>query len=360
MEINEHNIYMRRCLQLASSANGWVAPNPMVGAVLVHQHRIIGEGYHKRFGEAHAEVNCIASVKSEDLPLIGSATLYVSLEPCAHFGKTPPCVDLIIEKRIPRVVIGSRDPFSEVNGKGIDKLLDAGITVIQNIIVDECMELNKRFFTFHTRNRPYIILKWAQTINGRIASEDHSRLKISNEYTNRLVHKWRGEEMAIMVGTNTALFDDPQLNTRLWPGKDPIRLIPDLHLRLPHHLKIFSDGRASVIFNLHKHDIQEHSLGDTGKSGVHFYQVTEDTNIVHQILIALYQLKIQSVLIEGGAHLLQTFIDEEAWDEARIITNESLFIADGLPAPRLRDGKLSHTESFSHDTIRYYKNNIIY
>lgn len=360
MELNVHNKYMHRCLQLASLGNGHVAPNPMVGAVLVHNHRIIGEGYHSHYGTAHAEVNCISSVKNEDQELIEHSTLYVSLEPCAHFGKTPPCADLIIEKNIPRVVIGCRDPFNEVNGKGIEKLRNAGITVISDVLQDECKKLNKRFFCFHTRNRPFIILKWAQTINNRISNGDHSRLKISNEFSDRMVHKWRSEEMAIMVGTNTALFDDPQLNTRSWPGNDPVRLIPDLHLRLPHDLKIFSKGQTTIVFNLHQHTIEAPSVKELTGKGVHYYQVSEDASMVHQVMNALYGLKINSVLIEGGAQLLQSFIDEDAWDEARIITNEKMTVPDGLSAPVLKNEDLFDTHSLSNDVIRSYKNTINY
>jgi diaminohydroxyphosphoribosylaminopyrimidine deaminase / 5-amino-6-(5-phosphoribosylamino)uracil reductase len=360
MELNVHIKYMRRCLQLASLGNGYVSPNPMVGAVLVYNERIIGEGYHREFGSAHAEVNCLASVKAEDEELIQHSTLYVSLEPCAHFGKTPPCADLIIEKKIAEVVIGCRDPFNEVNGKGIEKLEKAGIRVIQGILEKECKELNKRFFTFHTTNRPFIILKWAQTKDNKIGNEDYSRLKISNDHSNRMVHKWRSREMAIMVGTNTALFDDPQLNTRLWPGNDPVRLILDLHLRLPRNLKIFASGQTAIVFNLHQHTIDAGSLHDQSIKGVIYYQVSEDASIVHQVMNALCQLKINSVLIEGGAQLLQTFIDEGAWDEARVITNEKMIALGGLPAPVLKNGKIFKSRVFLNDVIRSYKNTIHY
>src|SRR5215212_3734496 len=215
-DLTTDEIYMHRCIELALLARGNVAPNPMVGAVLVYQDRIIGEGYHKEYGKAHAEVNCINSVKAGDLDLIERAVLYVSLEPCAHFGKTPPCADLIIEKKIPRVVIGCRDPFKQVDGKGIEKLKAANIEVVTGVCEEACVKLNKRFFTFHTEHKPYVILKWAQSANNKIANADRSRVMISNEYSNRIVHKWRSEEMAIMIGKNTALSDDPELTTRLW------------------------------------------------------------------------------------------------------------------------------------------------
>ncbi|MBL7743449.1 MAG: bifunctional diaminohydroxyphosphoribosylaminopyrimidine deaminase/5-amino-6-(5-phosphoribosylamino)uracil reductase RibD, partial [Chitinophagaceae bacterium] len=313
---------MNRCLQLAEMGAGNVAPNPLVGAVLVHEGRIIGEGYHEKYGQAHAEVNCIKqAVQNGFENLIAYSTLYVSLEPCAHFGKTPPCADLIIQYKIPRAVIGCRDPFKEVNGKGIEKLKAAGVEVETGVLEKECRELNKRFFTFHTAHRPYIILKWAQTADGFmappppkrgiIASEylkesfkiedskappsegfGEARLLISNEYTNRLVHKWRSEEASIMVGTNTALHDDPELTTRLWPGHSPVRLVVDMSLRLPSFLHVFDRKAKTIVFNTVKHEEQ----GD-----LIYYQVTEDVSLVHQVVNALYQLKLQSVLVEGGA-----------------------------------------------------------
>ncbi len=283
---------MQRCIQLARSAAGYVAPNPMVGAVLVHENRIIGEGYHQQYGGPHAEVHCINSVKEADRHLIPQSTIYVSLEPCAHFGKTPPCADLIIEKKIPHVVIGCRDPFKQVDGKGVEKLQAAGIQVTMNVLEQECKTLNKRFITFHKEHRPYIVLKWAQTANGKIAGEaGGERLLISNEFTNRLVHKWRSEEAAILVGTNTALFDDPSLTTRLWKGANPLRLVVDMNLRLPSNLQLFNKQVRTIVFNSLKHEEQENLL---------YYQVTQDVNLVHQIVNALYQLKVQSVLVEGA------------------------------------------------------------
>ncbi len=353
-------LYMHRCLELAKLGHGNVAPNPMVGSVLVHGDRIIGEGYHQKFGEAHAEVNCINSVKPEDRHLIEQSAIYVSLEPCAHFGKTPPCADLIIKHNIPKVVIGCRDPFELVAGKGIEKLKTAGIEVKCGILEKECKELNKRFFTFHRQHRPYVVLKWAQTADGKIAgSAGSERLLISNEYTNRLVHKWRSEEVAILVGTNTALLDDPELNTRLWPGKSPIRLVVDKNLELPPSLKLFNQKYPTIVFNTKKHTIEDNSV-KLEDPLLYYYQVTEDVSLVHQIVHALYQFKIQSVLVEGGAFLLQTFIDEGIWDEARVITNEHLFIGKGLPAPFLKDQQLFAKEQLSTDTIHTYihKNNL--
>ncbi len=237
--MEQHQLYMHRCIELARLAAGRAAPNPMVGSVLLFEDRIIGEGYHQQYGQAHAEVNCINSVKEEDKHLIEKSVIYVLLEPCAHFGKTPPCADLIIKHKIPTVVIGCRDPFEQVDGKGIEKLNNAGIKVITGVLENECKELNKRFFTFHINKRPYIILKWAQSKNQKIANADFSRVLITSALSNRLVHKWRSEEAGIMVGTKTALQDNPALNTRHWTGPDPLRLVVDMNLRLPSDLQIF-------------------------------------------------------------------------------------------------------------------------
>jgi diaminohydroxyphosphoribosylaminopyrimidine deaminase/5-amino-6-(5-phosphoribosylamino)uracil reductase len=269
-QLTIHEKYMRRCIELAQNGAGYVAPNPMVGAVLVHEDRIIGEGFHQHYGGPHAEVNCINSVSEEDRNLITRSTLYVSLEPCAHQGKTPPCADLIIVNKISEVVIGCRDPFKEVNGKGIEKLKGAGVNVIYGVLESECQQLNKRFFTFYTQHRPYIILKWAETADRKIAANGTERLFISNEQTNRLVHKWRSEEASILVGTNTALLDDPELNTRYWNGPSPIRLIVDMGLSLPSSLKIFNGKQRTIIFNTVKHLDDGNNL---------YYQVTEDVNL---------------------------------------------------------------------------------
>jgi diaminohydroxyphosphoribosylaminopyrimidine deaminase/5-amino-6-(5-phosphoribosylamino)uracil reductase len=356
---------MQRCLQLAKLGAGHVAPNPMVGAVLVHEGRIIGEGWHQQYGQAHAEVNCINSVKEEDRHLISQSMLYVTLEPCSHHGKTPPCADLIIKHNIPAVTIGSQDINSQVDGKGIKKLMMAGVEVIIGVLQDECKELNKRFFTFHGEHRPYIILKWAQTADGIMASQSNGipgpgasgsvprpseRLLISNEYTNRLVHRWRSEEASILIGTNTALYDDPSLTTRLWDGPSPVRLIIDLQLRLPQTLKIFDRATRTIIFNTIKHEEADNLL---------YYQITEDVSVVHQILNALYHLEIQSVLVEGGAQLLQSFIDEGLWDEIRRIENKDKTakgkITNGLKAPALPAAVKVDEQRLFSDLIEVFK-----
>jgi diaminohydroxyphosphoribosylaminopyrimidine deaminase/5-amino-6-(5-phosphoribosylamino)uracil reductase len=343
---------MHRCLELAQLGAGRVAPNPMVGSVLVYtdpateDERIIGEGYHEIYGEKHAEANCIASVREEDIPFIERSTIYVSLEPCAHFGKQPPCADLLCRVGIPRVVVGCRDPFPQVDGKGIEKLRAAGVEVSVGVSERECREMNKRFLTFHERHRPYIVLKWAQSADAKIAGEG-DRVLISNEYSNRLVHKWRAEEAAILVGTRTAMMDDPALTVRLWEGVDPIRLVMDKELTLPGSLRVFDGKARTIVFNLHRHEVDK---------GIEYYQLAEDISLVHQISVALVQLKITSVLVEGGAGVLQAFIDEGYWDEARVITNNELLIGAGLAAPVLSDARLTGTETLASDTVRYYRN----
>lgn len=337
---------MHRCLQLAQLGAGHVAPNPMVGAVLVHDGRIVGEGWHQQYGGPHAEVNALAAVRDKDKALIPQSTLYVSLEPCAHYGKTPPCTDLIIRHKIPKVVIGSRDPFKEVNGKGIEKLITAGLEVLTGILENECIELNKRFFTFHSKKRPYVILKWAQTVDQKISSSDSKRLLISNEYSNRLVHQWRSEEAAILVGTNTALADDPELTTRLWPGPSPVRLVIDSQLKLLSSLKLFNRQIKTIVFNMKKHKEEDNLL---------YYQLKGEENLLTQIMNALYQLQLQSILVEGGAQLLQSFIDNGLWDEARIINNEEFKINNGLDSPKLVNVMKISARQIKGDRIEFFK-----
>lgn len=336
---------MHRCLQLAKLGAGNVAPNPVVGAVLVYEDSIIGEGYHQQYGAAHAEVNCINSVLNTNQSLIKKSTLYVSLEPCVHFGKTPPCADLIIKNNIPNVVIACKDNYAAVNGKGIQKLQQAGVNITVGILEKEALELNKRFFTFYTKQRPYIILKWAESSDEKIAKEDFSAVKISNDITNRQVHKWRSEEAAILVGTNTALQDNPSLTTRLWKGNNPVRLVIDLQLKLPLSLHIFDGSVKTIVFNKIKQAIE---------NGIVFYKLPEGENIIASLSDALYQLKIESVMVEGGTKLLQSFIDQNYWDEARVITNEQLIIGNGIKAPQLKNNILISTERVNDDLISFY------
>lgn len=352
--MTKDELYMQRCIQLAKLGAGNVAPNPMVGAVLVYRDKIIGEGYHQKYGEAHAEVNCIASVKERDRPFIEHSTLYVSLEPCAHFGKTPPCSDLIIRHKIPKVIIGSYDPFKEVDGRGIEKLKTAGIEVITGVLQANCETLNKRFFTFHTKKRPYIILKWAQTVNKKIATNDNKQLIISNKFTNRLVHKWRSEEAAILVGTRTATVDNPSLTNRFWTGKNPIRLLIDKNLRLPKSLKLFDESAPTIVFNYEKQTVDPDDT-DGFINQAYFFKIEKNESLVQQIAQACYRLNIQSILVEGGAQLLQSFIDEKLFDEIRIITNTDMIIDEGLEAP-LFGGSVSSSESFrlNKDRIDFF------
>lgn len=338
---------MQRCLQLAQLGAGSVMPNPMVGAVLVHNHMIIGEGYHQQYGQAHAEVNCINNVKEADRHLINQSTLYVSLEPCNHFGKTPPCTDLISKHQIPEVVIACTDPFEKVNGSGIKKLQAAGIKVIEGILKEEAAELNKRFFTFHKKQRPYIILKWAQSSNLKIANETFEAIKISNEITNRLVHKWRSEEAAILVGTNTALHDNPALTTRLWPGKNPVRIVIDRQLKLPAHLQLFDGSTATIVIN---------TIKQAESTNTFFYKIAEEENLLTALMNLLYHQQLSSLIVEGGALLLQSFIDAGLWEEARIITNNELIIDNGIQSPVLKNNKLITTEHLLSDSIQVYTN----
>lgn len=348
LEIEEQ--YMQRCLQLAVLGAGNVAPNPMVGAVLVHDSRIIGEGYHQQFGGPHAEVNCMESVAGQDKQFIAHSSLYVSLEPCAHFGKTPPCTDLIIKNKIPRVIIGCSDSFEQVAGNGIKKLQAAGIETQVGVLENECRQLNSRFFTFHEKKRPYIILKWAQSSNGMIASAREGRTIISNEFTNRMVHKWRTEEASILVGTHTARQDDPALTARLWPGNNPLRLVVDADLKLPLHLKLFDGTVKTVVFNFIKHESADNPI---------YHRLNREENMVEQIVSALYTMNIQSILVEGGAKLLQSFINPGLWDEARIIENGDMMIGEGVHAPVLNNKRLYDKLQLENDSISFFKNTAI-
>ncbi len=340
---NIHERYMKRCLELAVNGRGNVAPNPMVGCVIVHNNIIIGEGYHQKYGEAHAEVNAINSVK--DKSLLKEATAYVNLEPCSHFGKTPPCSDLLIKHNIKEVVIANVDINPLVANKGINKLKQAGINVISGILEEEAYELNKRFFTFHKEKRPYIILKWAQTLDGFMDIEraypgDNKQYWITNDELKIIVHKWRSEEAAIMIGTNTALNDNPQLNVRLWKGNNPLRIILDELLELPEHLYIFDNSVPTLIFNSSK---------DETEGNIVFKKLDFNNNIILQILDYLYTLNIQSVIVEGGRELLQSFINLGIWDEARILTGNKTF-NKGLAAPDI-NGKIISKEVINNDSI---------
>jgi diaminohydroxyphosphoribosylaminopyrimidine deaminase/5-amino-6-(5-phosphoribosylamino)uracil reductase len=318
---------MKRCIALAKNGLGTTYPNPMVGSVIVHEGKIIGEGWHKKAGEPHAEVNAVNSVK--DKALLKKATIYVSLEPCSHFGKTPPCCDLIIKNKIPNVVIGTVDPNIKVAGNGIKKLIEAGIHVTIGILEDECNELNKRFFTFHQKKRPYIILKWAESQDGFIAPLEKIEKKpvwITNDFSRQLVHKWRTEEQAILVGTQTVVDDNPKLNARDWYGNNPIRIVLDQNNRIPKANAVF-DNQVKTIFITK-------SKNTPNKENTTFEVIDFEENSIEQILNLTYKHQIQSVIIEGGLQTLQTFIDANLWDEARIFTGKTTF-GKGICAPLL-------------------------
>jgi diaminohydroxyphosphoribosylaminopyrimidine deaminase/5-amino-6-(5-phosphoribosylamino)uracil reductase len=323
----EHEKYMRRCLQLAQLGLGSVSPNPMVGAVIVCDGNIIGEGYHQKYGQAHAEVNAMREVVSkfnnyEDL--LRQSTIYVSLEPCAHYGKTPPCADLIIRHRIPKVVIGCRDPFEQVNGKGIEKLRAAGVEVISGVLEKECQWLNRRFFTRVQKHRPYVILKWAQTADGFFAPADQTQLWITGPESKNLVHQWRGEEDAVLVGKHTAMIDNPQLNVRYGNGKSPVRVVLDRRLELNKDLRLFDQSIETLVFNEIKTDAD---------SNVKYIALEDfDRYVPQYILYQLYLRDIQSVIIEGGAFTLNSFIEAGLWDEARVFTGKTHLII-GIQAP---------------------------
>ena len=340
-----HQKFMQRCLDLATNGFGTTYPNPMVGSVIVYKNKIIGEGWHQKAGEAHAEVNAIASVK--DKSLLKKATIYVSLEPCSHFGKTPPCADLIIAHNIPNVVVGCLDPNKKVAGRGVKKLLEAGRKVTVGVLEKECRDLNKRFFTFHQKKRPYIILKWAQTRDGFIAPRQQETGKpfwITNPLSKQRVHQWRTQEHAILVGTNTVLKDNPKLNARLWQGNNPTRVIIDKDLKTPrsHHVL---DGSVPTLV------LTEQNVENTDENTA-YIQVSFDKNLPVEICNVLYDCSIQSVIVEGGRETLQGFIDANLWDEARVfIGNKEL--QNGIPAPTL-DGQHIADEMLDDDILKLY------
>ncbi|MBK0382567.1 bifunctional diaminohydroxyphosphoribosylaminopyrimidine deaminase/5-amino-6-(5-phosphoribosylamino)uracil reductase RibD [Pedobacter sp. SD-b] len=339
-----HETVLKRAIFLAKLGLGSVSPNPMVGSVIIYKDKIIGEGYHQYYGGPHAEVNAIDRVfenYKNAAELLKEATLYVTLEPCAHFGKTPPCADLIIRHQIPNVVIGCLDPFKNVNGKGIAKLKAAGINVVAGILENECLALNKRFFTKVLKQRPYIILKWAQTQDGFFAPSIGEQKWISGKAAQRLVHLWRGQEDCILVGKNTALADDPQLNVRLVSGRNPIRAVIDQKLSLPKNLNLFDNSTKTFVFNDVLTDINDKTLYISIEDFEHF--------LPQYIMFQLYLQDVQSVIIEGGSKTLQSFIDAQLWDEARIFTAPKLW-GEGIKSPVL-EGKIINKEQIGEDLL---------
>ncbi len=326
--MNEDQIYMQRCLEIAQNGLGNTYPNPMVGSVIVYNDKIIGEGFHHKAGEPHAEVNAINSVKDKEL--LKKSTLYVNLEPCAHFGKTPPCSLLIKEMQIPKVVIGCTDTFSEVSGKGIKILQDAGVDVTVGVLEKESRELNKRFFTFHEKKRPYIILKWAETEDGfididREEADFGQPTWITSTWAKKLVHKWRRQEQSILVGTNTAIKDNPSLNVREWSGNSPLRILIDRTGRVPESHKLLDNSIKTVVFT---------SINKQNKENLEFCKISFEQDIIPQVNQYLYNKNIQSIIIEGGKEILQHYIDSNYWDEARQFIGNKWF-KNGTYAPKL-------------------------
>ena len=311
---------MRRCIQLARLGHGFVAPNPMVGAVLLYGGKIIGEGWHREFGQHHAEINALHEIKDKEI--LSSSILYVNLEPCSHQGKTPPCADEIIRQGIKKVVIGMTDPNPEVNGKGIQKLKNAGVEVVVNVELKECQLLNKRFITYYEKQRPYLILKWAQSADGYIGRKNE-QIQISNDLSGILTHQWRSQESAIMVGTNTIRTDNPQLNIRHWFGKKPLRITIDKRKYISRDLHILDDKQSTLIYTY---------LESEKNQKLEYEKLNTEENVLKQIMQSIYQRQVQSVLIEGGAYLLNEFLTASLWDEVRIF-NSPMILNSGIKAP---------------------------
>jgi len=349
-----HEKYMQRCIELAKNGIGYTSPNPMVGSVIVNNNKIIGEGYHRKYGEAHAEVNAIQSVFNKEL--LKESTIYVNLEPCAHFGKTPPCANLITSMGIPNVVIGTIDTAAHVSGKGIEILKNAGCDVITGVLEKESRELNKRFFTFHEKKRPYIILKWAETSDGFIDIQKGKKTIIeptwiTNNISKAIVHKWRSEEDAILVGTNTIISDNPKLTTRCWEGKNPVRIVLDRELKLESTNHVFNSEAETIVF---ADKSFTYKLNDVQLENVGIEFVDFSLDFTNQLFAALIKRNIQSVLIEGGAKVLDYFINQELWDEARVFIGEKKF-GSVVKAPSL-EKKIFSEEKFGNSKLLLIKN----
>ena len=340
MEAN--NKYMFRAMELARLGFGNVSPNPMVGCVIVHDQKIIGEGFHQQYGGLHAEVNAISDV--QDKSILPNSEVYVTLEPCSHFGKTPPCADLLVKHKVKKVYVSNLDPNPMVAGKGIEKLRTAGIEVETAILENEGSDLNKRYFTMADKKRPYVILKWAETADGFIARKDYDSKWISNELSRKLVHKWRAEEDAILVGKNTALYDNPSLNVRDWVGKDPTRIVIDHELQLGQKLNLFDRKIPTICYNTKRKETLE---------GLAFVKL-EKASFIHEMFEDLQSRNIQSLIIEGGAATLNSFIELGLWDEARVFRAETCF-GDGIKAPQLLNAEFDSKENIMGDTLSYFR-----
>ncbi|MBJ7881707.1 bifunctional diaminohydroxyphosphoribosylaminopyrimidine deaminase/5-amino-6-(5-phosphoribosylamino)uracil reductase RibD [Gelidibacter salicanalis] len=345
--MNIHEKYIKRCIDIGKNGLGTTAPNPMVGCVIVYENKIIGEGFTSPFGGAHAEVNAINSVKNQSL--LSKSTLYVTLEPCSHYGKTPPCADAIIKFSIPTVIIGTIDTHSKVGGKGVEKLKASGCEVMVGVLENDVKVHHKRFFTFHNKRRPYVILKWAETSDGFIAPQTKNEKKpvwITNPISRQLVHKWRSEEQAIVVGTNTVLEDNPSLTVRDWSGKNPIRIVLDKHSRVSKDAAILDDKAKTMIIS----NKGVSGVSETENFILEYLDWNLKNSIAQQICNILFQNNINSVIIEGGRQTLQTFIDENLWDEARIFTGPTTF-GSGTKSPDC-SGKLLSQENILDDTLK--------
>jgi diaminohydroxyphosphoribosylaminopyrimidine deaminase/5-amino-6-(5-phosphoribosylamino)uracil reductase len=343
MKIHDHHIdeyFMRRVLELALRGKGYVSPNPLVGCVIVHESKIIGEGWHEHYGQAHAEVNAVKTLKN--IELLKNSTVYVNLEPCTHYGKTPPCANMLIEKKVKKVVVANLDSNPLVAGNGIRMLRSSGAEVITGICESEGRAVNKRFFTFFEKKRPYIILKWAQTSDGFIARDNFESKWISGDLSRKLVHKWRAEEDAVLVGTRTALHDNPRLNVRSWSGRNPVRIVVDRFLRLSGNLNLFDRSQRTICYNVMKHE--EHD-------NLSLIRVDEN-EFLENVVRNLAQHNIQSVIVEGGAQLLNAFINLNLWDEARVFVSDKNF-GKGIEAPILK-GTLALEESIGNDLLKIY------
>ena len=338
----QDEFYIKRCIELAKKAMGDTYPNPLVGSVIVHNGKIIGEGYHHKAGENHAEINAINSVK--DKSLISESAIYVSLEPCAHFGKTPPCALKIVELGFKKVVIGAMDSHDKVNGKGKKIIQDAGMEVISGVLEKECIDLNKRFFTYHEKKRPFIVLKWAQSENGFI-DKDFKPTQISNSLTKQYVHELRNNEHAILIGTMTALRDNPSLTTREMTGRNPVRILIDIDLKVPTDYKIYNDEAETLVFN---------SVKNSDEGNIRFIK-TEREGFIEKLIKKLYELQIQSVIVEGGNLVLQQFIDADLWDETIVIKNKNLQIENGTKAPRFQNDPFE-IKQFRDNLMEFHKN----
>jgi diaminohydroxyphosphoribosylaminopyrimidine deaminase / 5-amino-6-(5-phosphoribosylamino)uracil reductase len=341
--MENHINNMMQCLLLATQGAGYVSPNPLVGAMLVHDGNMIGAGYHQQYGTAHAEVNCLASVSTENKHLIAESTMYVNLEPCNHHGNTPPCTDAILAAGIKKVIVGSKDVNEKVNGTGIQKLKENGVEVIENVLEQQCLAVNRRFFTYQSKKRPYIILKWAESQDGFVAVESKERTYLTGEKASKTNHQWRTQEDAILVGFQTALNDNPQLNVRHAEGRDPVRILWDPKLELPASHAIMDGKQPTIVMNDSKEGLE---------NNIRFVKLKS----IEELVFFLYENKTLSIIIEGGPKTIQKFLDANLWDEARIIKSEIL-LENGYRANQLQNEVYMYSDKQGTDEIFYFKNN---